>query len=86
MGSKNMTQLVTKIRASGYLPKQRMEAPKPPVKMSRRHNLSSVDTKKGASRAFVARDGKPISIEPIKAPRSKTLAQIGRNIQRRRYA
>lgn len=73
--------LVTKVRASGYLPKQLKHPKKKPAVFKKEQNLSSVDTKKGQSRALVARDGKPISIEPIKSPRSKTLAQIGRNIR-----
>lgn len=74
------SNLVTKVRASGYMPKQVLH-PKKPAVFKKKQGLSSVDTKKGQSRAIVARDGKPVSIEPIKAPRSKTLAQIGRNIR-----
>jgi len=73
-------ELVQKVRASGYMPKQVLHPKRPPV-FKKKQGLSSVDTKKGKSRAFVARDGMPISIEPIKSPRSKTLAQIGRNIK-----
>lgn len=60
------------------------QKPKPskPVTFSKKHSLSSADTKKGSSRAYVSRDAMPVSIEPIKSPRSKTLSQISRSIGR----
>lgn len=73
--------LVSKVRASGYHPAQVKKPMPKPVNMSKKHSLTTVDTKKGQSRAYVARDAMPISIEPIKAPESKTLAQIGRSIR-----
>ncbi len=75
------TSLVTKVRASGYMPKQIKKPKKPPAVLTKKHSITSADTKKGDSRAFVARDSMPISIEPIKSPRSKTLANIGRGIR-----
>ena len=74
--------LVKKVRASGYMPKQIKEPKKKPVKMTRAQTLSSADTRKGQSRAYVSRDAMPVSIEPIKSPRSSTLAQLGRSIKR----
>lgn len=73
--------LVHQVRASGYMPKQLPVMKKKPVKMSRTQALSDADTKKGQSRAYVSRDAMPISIEPIKSPRSKTLAQLGRSVK-----
>lgn len=73
-------KLVNRVRASGYLPSQ-VSNPKKPAVFKKKNELSSSDTKKGQSRAIVSKDGKPVSIEPIKAPRSKTLAQIGRSIK-----
>lgn len=73
--------LVTKVRASGYMPNQVLHPKKKPAVFKKKQGLASVDTKKGQSRALVARDGKPVSIEPTKSPRSKSLAQIGRNIR-----
>lgn len=73
--------LVTKVRASGYHPSQKITKPKP-VTFSKKHSLTTADTKKGNSRAYVARDSMPVSIEPIKAPRSKTLSQLSRSIGR----
>lgn len=74
--------LVKKVRASGYMPKQIKAPKKKPVKMTRKQTLSSADTRKGQSRAYVSRDAMPVSIEPIKSPRSKTLAQLGRSVKR----
>lgn len=77
------TTLVSKVRASGYNPnqtKRKLDINKTPT-FTKKYPLSSSDTKKGNSRAFVARDKMPVSIEPIKSPRSKTLAQIGREIR-----
>lgn len=74
-------RLVTKVRAAGYMPKQVLHPPKKPAVFKKKQGLASVDTRKGKSRAFVARDGKPISFEPTGAPRSKTLAQIGKSIR-----
>lgn len=76
-----MNKLINKVRASGYHPKQKIKTSKPP-KFSKKHNLTTADTKKGKSRAFVSRDAMPISIEPIRSPRSKTLAEIGRSIRK----
>ena len=73
--------LVKKVRASGYMPKQIKPLKKKPVVMTRKRALSDADTKKGQSRAYVSRDAMPISIEPIKTPRSKTLAQLGRSVK-----
>ncbi len=75
------TPLVTKIRASGYLPGQIKKPKKQPASFTRKEGLSTQDTAKGQGRAFVSRNKMPVSIEPIKAPRSKTLAQIGREIR-----
>jgi hypothetical protein len=74
--------LVDKVRASGYMPKQIKKAMKKPAVLTRKQSLSSADTAKGQSRAYVSRDAMPVSIEPIKSPRSKTLAQLGRSIKR----
>lgn len=74
-------ELVRKVRASGYMPHQVLYPKKKPAVFKKKQGLASVDTKKGKSRALVARDGQPVSIEPIRSPRSKTLAQIGRSIR-----
>lgn len=76
-----INRLVDKVHASGYLPKQIKHPPSKPAVFSRKYGLSTQDTVKGKSRAFVSRDKMPISYEPIGAPRSKTLAQIGRSIK-----
>lgn len=73
--------LVSKVRASGYGPKQQQRPIRKPANFSKKYKLSSADTKKHESRAFVSRDAMPISYEPYKSPRSKTLAQIGRSIR-----
>ena len=74
--------LVQKVRASGYMPAQIKGPTKRPATFSRKRTISSADTRKGQSRAYVSKDAKPVSVEPIKAPRSKTLSQIGRSIRR----
>jgi NADH:ubiquinone oxidoreductase subunit D len=74
--------LVQKVRAGN--PKVQTPKVKTPAQMPMKQSQNSVDTKKGDSRAYVARDGKPISYEPIKAPRSATLAEIGRDIRSKR--
>lgn len=74
--------LVQKVRASGYMPNQIKKAKKATAVLTHKRSISSADTKKGQSRAYVSRDAMPISIEPIKSPRSKTLAQLGRKIKR----
>lgn len=74
--------LVQKVRASGYMPKQIKAPMKKPVKFTRKRTIASADTRKGQSRAYVSRDAMPVSIEPIKSPRSKTLAQLGRSVKR----
>lgn len=73
--------LVKKVHASGYLPKQLAHPKKKPAVFRKKQGLSTSDTAKGTSRALVAKDKMPVSIEPIKSPRSKSLAQIGRNIK-----
>lgn len=74
--------LVKKVHASGYKPRQNKVGMKTLPKFTKDQKLNTADTKKGDSRAFVARDSMPVSIEPIKSPRSKTLAQLGRSIKR----
>lgn len=76
------SSLVKKVRASGYLPKQIKKAKKEPAVLTRKQDLTSADTRKGQSRAYVSKDAMPVSIEPIKSPRSKTLAQLGRSVKR----
>lgn len=74
--------LVSKVQASGYAPKQKRRPIRKPASFTKNYSLSSADTKKHESRAFVSRDAMPISYEPYKSPRSKTLAQIGRSLRR----
>lgn len=76
-----INKLVQKVHASGYLPNQIKRPKKKPAVFTRNRNLSAVDTKKGKSRAFVARDGKPVNFAPVGAPRGKTLSNIARNIK-----
>lgn len=76
-----MQPLVTKIRASGAIKAQKLKPKKPSVHPPIDHSINRVSTKKGQSRAYIARDGKPISYEPIKAPRSITLARISKNLR-----
>lgn len=47
----------------------------------RNKDLMQVDTEKGGSTAYVAKEGMPVSFEPIKSPKSKTLSQIARSIK-----
>ncbi len=72
--------LVTKVRASGYAP-NRVSPPPKPAKFSSKQNLTTSDTKKGQSRALVAKDGSPVNYKPLGAPRKRNLADIARSIK-----
>ena len=69
--------LISHVTASGYLPKQLKKPKKAVATFSHSRPMSSADTKKGSSRAFVSRESMPISIEPEHAPRSKSMSQLG---------
>lgn len=73
--------LVNTVRASGYMPEQIKGPPVKPAKVTNNNQFTAADTKKGQSRAFVSKDSMPVSFEPFKSPRSKTLAQLGRGIK-----
>ena len=77
-----MQPLVAKIRASGYMPNQIHKIPQgKSFRMTKDKYMNASATTKGKSTALVKRNGMPVSYEPCKAPRSTTLAQIGRNIR-----
>ena len=74
--------LVNKVRASGYALNQRIKPLKvPTLNMTKEKYMNTSATMKGKSIALVKRDGMPVSYEPHRAPRSKTLAQLGKEIR-----
>lgn len=73
-------RLVKKVHASGYLPSQVKHPKQKPAVFEKSRTLNTSDTKKGDSRAFVKKDGMPVSFKPINAPRGKNLAVRARGL------
>lgn len=74
--------LVPKLRASGLGPAQSITAKPKKPRMTTKHSLTTADTIKGSSRAYVSRNSMPVSFEPEHAPRSKSLSELRGGIKR----